>query len=165
MQILHKMTKAIPLFLLLIWTSLICPAQSASDSIVMKQRLGKVFLQHNKVLPASELHAILSTSSDGTKEVEQAKANLAPLYIFSFAGGFLIGWPIGTAIGRGKPNWALAAGGVGLVLCAIPFQAGYNKHILKAITIYNKNLKKIGMQKPILEVGWSRTGIGVEVRF
>lgn len=28
--------------------------------------------------------------------------------ILSYAGGFMIGWPIGTAIGGGKPAWALA---------------------------------------------------------
>ena len=35
-------------------------------------------------------------------------------------GGFLIGWPLGTALAGGDPNWTLAAIGAGCVAIAIP---------------------------------------------
>jgi hypothetical protein len=140
-------------------------SQNTSDSIFVKQRLGKVFVQHDKTLPAGSLHSILSADPEGAREVDRAKANLAPMYIFSIAGGFMIGWTAGTALGGGKANWAVAAGGLGLALCSIPFQSGYNKHILKAVKIYNSNLQKIGIRRSLLEIGLSERNFGVEIKF
>lgn len=59
------------------------------------------------------------------------------MYIFSYAGGFMIGWPIGTAIGGGDPNWGIAAAGVGCVLLSIPLANGYKKNAKEAVSIYN----------------------------
>lgn len=42
-------------------------------------------------------------------------------YIFGFSGGYLIGWPIGEAIGGGDPQWYLAGIGTGLVGVAFLF--------------------------------------------
>jgi len=151
--------------LLLLLTSGISLAQTGSDSIEIKQRLGKVFLQHGKLLSTGELYSILNSTDESEKEVTKAKANLAPMYIFSYAGGFMIGWTLGTAIAHGKPQWALAAGGAALICCAIPFQIGYNHHILKAVTIYNSSLKKIGLKQPVFEFGLSRQGFGFEINF
>lgn len=43
-------------------------------------------------------------------------------YIFGFAGGALIGWPLGTAIAGGDPDWYLAGIGAGLAGVAIVFE-------------------------------------------
>ncbi|HEY9178263.1 MAG TPA: hypothetical protein VIN07_11250 [Flavipsychrobacter sp.] len=40
--------------------------------------------------------------------------------VLAIPGGALIGWPLGTAIGGGDPEWYLAGIGVGLVAIAIP---------------------------------------------
>ncbi len=145
--------------------SFISVAQNLSDTIEVQQRLGKVYLQHDKLLPSRDLHSILNSNENAAPEVKQAKANLAPLYMFSFAGGFMIGWTLGTAIGGGDPQWGLAAIGAGLVVLAIPFQIGYNKHIALAVKIYNSDLKKIGISKKSLEIGLARNGLGLEIRF
>ena len=39
--------------------------------------------------------------------------------IFSYAGGFMIGYPLGTALGGGEPNWAMANIGAGLKAASI----------------------------------------------
>ena len=60
--------------------------------------------------------------------------------ILSYAGGFMIGWPIGTAIGGGKPAWALAGIGGGLVAVAIPLSISSNKKMETAVRQYNAGL-------------------------
>jgi hypothetical protein len=142
-----------------------CFAQYDKDTIEIRQKLGKVYYQNDEILTAATLYYILNANDSAALEVKQAKANVFPMYLFACTGGFLIGWPIGTAIGGGDPNWTLAIIGAGCVLLSIPFQVGYNKHILQAVTIYNKDLQEIGIKKPILELGMARNGFGVAVRF
>jgi hypothetical protein len=157
--------KQIILSLIILSIACLCYSQANSDSIEVKQRLGKVYLQNGKVLSSKGLNSLLDQDEKSSLELKKAKANLAPMYLFSFSGGFLIGWPLGTALGGGKPQWLLAAGGVGLILCAIPFQIGYNKHLYKAVTIYNSRLKKIGLKQTIMEFGFAKNGCGIEIRF
>ena len=145
--------------------TLVCTAQEVTDTVEVQQRLGKVYLKDGKILTSKDLHTILSANDQAELEVERAKANLAPMYLFSIAGGCLIGWPLGTALGGGDPQWGLAAVGAGLVLLTIPFQVGYNKHIAQAVKIYNSELKQIGISKTIFEIGLARNGLGVAVRF
>lgn len=42
--------------------------------------------------------------------------------VLAIPGGALIGWPLGTAIGGGDPEWYLAGIGAGLVAIAIPLE-------------------------------------------
>lgn len=49
----------------------------------------------------------------------------------------LIGWPLGTALGGGEPEWAMAGAGAVVVLAAIPLTSAFRKHAQKAISIYN----------------------------
>lgn len=71
---------------------------------------------------------------------KKAKTNLDAAGVLSFAGGVMICFPLGTAIGGGDPEWALAAGGLGLLLVAIPFNAAFKNHALNALDIYNSKL-------------------------
>jgi len=153
------------LLLFLLLNAILSFSQSTSDTIEIRQRIGKVYMQNGKVLPDAKLYKLLNTNDKAALEVDRAKANLAPMYLFSFAGGFLIGWPIGVALAKGDPNWFMAVGGVGLLICSVPFQMGYNKHILKAVTIYNSDLKKIGISKKIMEMGLARDGLGFVINF
>lgn len=157
--------KKLTVLLVLVLTGFVSYSQNDSDSIEIRQRLGKVYLQHGKTLPVSKLHSVLLTNEGTASEVKKAKANIAPMYLFSITGGFMIGWELGTALGGGDVQWWIAGAGLGLVLCAIPFQSGYNKHIRQAVTIYNSDLGKIGIQKKLMEIGLSKHGIGIEIRF
>lgn len=153
------------LVIISILSTFIGVAQNVADTIEVQQRMGKVYLHDGKLLPTKDLHSLLNSNAEATVEVDRAKANLAPVYLFSISGGALIGWPLGTALGGGDPQWGLAAIGAGLVLLSIPFQVGYNKHIAQAVRIYNSDLKKIGISKTVLEIGLARSSFGVEIRF
>ncbi|MFZ1808923.1 MAG: hypothetical protein WAU36_16955 [Cyclobacteriaceae bacterium] len=70
-------------------------------------------------------------------EFKKAKTNLDAASVLGFTGGLLIGFPIGTAIAGGEPEWGLAAGGVGLILASIPFNNAFKQHALTALDNYN----------------------------
>jgi len=140
-------------------------SQEIADSIEIKQKNGKAYFQHGERLSHDDLRSLLELNEDSYKEFKKAKANLFPVYLFSFAGGFLIGWPLGSALAGNQPQWWMAAGGVALILGSIPFQINYTKHLYKAVTIYNSNLKKIGVSSTVIEVGLSKDKFGLEIRF
>jgi hypothetical protein len=82
----------------------------------------------------------------------------------SIAGGLLVGFPLGTAIGGGDPNWALAGVGVGLFLLSIPLEIGYHKNVKAAVDTYNQSLERT-TSRVEFKLGLSATGIGVKLKF
>jgi hypothetical protein len=115
-------------------------AQSQQDTIEIKKTFfGTVFRQYGKNLTPRKLLQITSVNQEAYKEMKIAKRNFDIGSAIGFPGGMLIGWPIGTAIGGGKPVWALAGVGFGLSLISIPFNIAYVKHAKKAVRLYNAN--------------------------
>lgn len=80
-----------------------------------------------------------------------AKANLKAGSIFAGLGGGLIGFPVGTSLGGGKPQWTLVAVGAGVILVgAVPFAHSANRHLREAVMIYNKDIKNAA--RPVSQV-------------
>lgn len=96
-----KRLLAIPIFLLMYLPLF---AQSPSDSITVKKAMGAVFTQHGKALKVRQLLDITQSNPEAFQEMKKAKSNFDVGYIFSFAGGTLVGWTLGTALGGGDPN-------------------------------------------------------------
>ncbi len=107
--------------------------QTQTDTITIKKGLSTYFVKNNKPLKPKEIEQILSNNSLAAETYSQAKKNIVPATIFGSAGGFLIGYPLGAAIGGGKFNFTLLGIGVGLIGVSIPFSSAYNKHTLKAV--------------------------------
>ena len=140
-------------------------AQNQTDSIVVGKKMGTVFMKNGQYLTPRQLLDLTKTNDEAYKEMKIAKSNYDIAYVFGFAGGFMVGWPIGTAIGGGKPNWALAGVGAGLIVVSIPFSNSYSKHAKNAITIYNKGLRKNGVNKIETRLGLINNGIALRVNF
>ncbi len=140
-------------------------SQNPADSIQVKKRLGTVFQQNGKNLTPRQLVNITQANQEAYSEMRIAKRNYDFGYIIGFSGGFLVGWPIGTSLGGGDPNWTLAAIGAGLIVVSIPFSTGYTKHAKKAVAIYNKSLKTSYLSKPELRIGLTYNGIGLKCTF
>jgi len=140
--------------------------QSVADSISFKKvALGTVFQQNGKNLVTRDLVEITSSNPEAYKEMKTAKGNLDAGNVFGFAGGFLIGWPIGSAISGTEANWALAGIGAGLIVVSIPFTAGFNKHARNAVSIYNSGLSPIVSDNVKLKFGPASHGIGITMIF
>ena len=139
--------------------------QNRTDSIEVKNMLGPVFRQDGRNLTPRQLLDITKSNPDAYSEMKIAKKNYGAGYVLGAAGGFMIGWPLGTALGGGDPNWAMAAVGAGLVGISIPFTIAYNKHAKNAVAIYNKGLRYSSLQIPEIRIGLTYNGIGLKIRF
>lgn len=73
-------------------------------------------------------------------EFKSAKTNYGISSALKFTGGLLILIPVASAIIGGDPEWGLAAGGLGLALASIPFNASFKNHALNALDTYNAGL-------------------------
>ncbi|MEL6359065.1 MAG: hypothetical protein AAFQ01_03915 [Bacteroidota bacterium] len=86
--------------------------------------------------------------------------------VIALIGGGLIGWPIGTALGGGDPEWALLGIGAGLVIVSIPIQNGANNKVVEGMTIYDQSLGRVSqVDRPIISIEGSAGKVGLLVRF
>jgi hypothetical protein len=138
-------------------------AQNNGDLILGKG--GKIF-QGGTVLKPKEVLRLMEPNPQAYATFERAKANYTASLILGTAGGALVGWPLGTALGGGDPQWGLAAGGAALILIALPLDAAFKKNARIAIDLYNTDKGKTARQfKPQMHFGMQRTGVGMSLRF
>ncbi len=142
-------------------------AQNNSDSIVIKSGFwGNKYLSNGNTLSIQQLENKLSSNPDAIVYFNKAKSTEAITYILSAAGGALIGWPIGTAIGGGKPNWVLAGIGAGLIVIDIPLVKSAEKKLKKAVDTYNSGLSpKPHSQSYDVHLGIVPAGLALVINF
>jgi len=128
---------------------------------------GYKFTQNGEGLKMKQLVAKVSDDPKAYKLMKSAKSNVDMGTILSGIGGFLIGYPIGTAIGGGEPNWLLAIGGIVLAGTGFPLANNGYKRAKKAVGIYNKSLSEpIGTNfKPQFELATTQNRIGLIIKF
>lgn len=157
--------KKIVLFSVFLMISQLLSAQlSTTDSIIVEKN--KIMYQ-GTVLTNAQLKDILKVSPMAYQEYQSSRGSFGIASVLSYAGGFLIGWPLGTAVGGGEPQWAMAGIGAGLVALAIPIANASKNKTIKAINIYNSDL-----QQPVsrnsaydLKMGFTANGMGLRLRF
>jgi len=155
---------AISFFLILF--CIIASGQSQPDSvIVIRKPLGTVFQQNGKYLTPRQLVEITSINPAALSEMKKARTNYSTGMVFSYIGGFMIGWPIGTALAGGDPEWAMAGVGAGLIAVSIPFSSAYGRHARKGAAIYNSTLTYTGSVLPEYRLKLMANGIGLQIRF
>ncbi len=116
--------------------------QSTIDTIVTKKGFGGyVYFKNKKNVSKYQLVNVMRSNAKAYKQINSALPNDYLAKIFSYAGGGLIGWPIGAALSGGKPNWSLAGIGAGLIVVAIPIGKQCDKKINNAIRIFNDGIK------------------------
>ena len=143
---------------------------SSAQKIEMKKIFGGYqYTQYGNIMTMSKLVKSMESNSDALKFIKKAKSNNVLALVLGGAGGGLIGFPIGTAIGGGKANWTLAGIGAGLVAIAIPISSGVNKNAKKAVELYNSSLflnpTSYSEFKPKFEIITNGKGIGLSMIF
>ena len=137
-----------------------------SDSIKIEKGLGTYFIYKGQKLTPKQLLHLTEGNSAAYEEMRTAKTNNSIANAFAFAGGFLVGWPVGTVMGGGDPNWVLAGVGAGLIVVSIRFSSAYTRHAKNAVNIYNSGIKTIGRTPDIsFRAGFTRNGIGLIMTF
>ena len=128
---------------------------------------GLKFTQNGKNLTMNELVSTMKSSPNSYKLIKSAKSNNLLAQVIGGVGGGLIGFPIGTAIGGGKPNWTLAGIGAGLVGISIPISSNVKKKAKKAVEIYNSSLNSTTSTNfiPNFKVIANSNGVGLSMNF
>ncbi len=142
-------------------------AQSNSDSIATKKIFGGYqFSQNNQALTIKQLGSVLQANPEASKLFQKAKPNATAATIFALAGGALVGWPVGTAIGGGKPSWELAGIGAGLIVISIPFSAGFNKNAKAAVATFNQGTRTSALQRRTeFKLALAANSVGLTIKF
>lgn len=115
------------------------PAEVAKmDSLVVKRGNGKYDIyQGGESLAFYEVADLMKSKPLAHKEIKRAKSNRIVASTFGALGGAGIGWPIGTALAGGEPQWLFAAAGLGAIVLSIPFSQKSNEKTKKAVSLYN----------------------------
>lgn len=128
---------------------------------------GYKYIQEGKPLNIHQLEEIMEPIPEAYEYIKKAKVNNTMATIVGYAGGFLIGWPVGTALAGGDPNWGLAGIGAGVLVLAIPITSSYSKNVGKAIGIHNSSLNSSAYlrRKPEFKLIASGNGLGIRMVF
>ncbi len=126
---------------------------------------GYKFTQDGKTLNMDELTTQLNTNEESAQLIKKAKSQSTIASILGGIGGALVGYPVGTAIGGGEPNWVLAGVGAGVIAVGIPISSSANKKSRKAVEIYNSGsrTKKENLAK--LFMVSNNSGMGLAFKF
>ncbi len=142
-------------------------AQTQKDFITIKDVFGGYeFYQGEKILDKSQLENTLKTNQEAYKQIESAQTSYTLAMACSYAGGFMVGWPLGTAIAGGDPNWLLAGIGAGLIVVSIPLNNSYYSTAKEAVETYNNGLQTSSFwDKSDLKLTITGNGIGLTLTF
>lgn len=139
--------------------------QNATDTISIVRNNGIAYVQNNIMLTPNRLTKVLKTNVNAHKEFRAAKNNLFFSSVFSYAGGYFIGYPVGVALAGGKPVWGMAAVGVGLIAVSVPLRLAYTRRTENAIRIYNNDLRKTGYIQSEMRISATSNGFGFVLNF
>lgn len=141
--------------------------QESNELISMEKVFGGYqFTQNGKRLNFSQLSGIMKSNEVAYKEIKAAQSNNTIASVFGGAGGFLLGYPLGTALGGGEPNWTMAALGAGLIIIAIPISLNANERAKNAVEVYNSSLTSSSSKvKTDIKIAFTGNGIGLTVKF
>ena len=141
--------------------------QTVTDSISMKKVFGGyLFYQGEKRLNMNQLVNAVKPNEQAYKQIKSAQSTNTFASIIGFTGGFMVGWPIGTSIGGGEPNWTMAGIGAGLIVVSIPISQKFNKQAKQAVDTYNGGLQTSSFwNKSELRFSMTGNGVGLTLRF
>jgi hypothetical protein len=140
----------------------ILPYASTSDSIIIRKK--SIFHQGQLITPSMVVQ-LLKSNNEAYRKYSGSKTPAAFAYVLSYAGGLLIGYPVGTAIAGGDPNWTSAAIGAGLILFAIPIEVIAVKNQREAINIYNTGVRSKEPAKMEGRIGITSYGLTFCLKF
>lgn len=151
--------------LLILSLAFVCAINAIAQTGDITMKKGGKFESDGRTLKPREVLTLMESNEQAHATFRKAKSNYDAGQTFGFIGGFLVGWPLGTAIGGGDPQWGLAAAGGALILASIPFQSAFKKHAHAAVELYNAQPGASRYRKPTYHFAFYGTGAKVAIRF
>lgn len=156
---MHRLIIILTLILLNFPTLL---AQRNSNTISYEKVFGGYqFYIDNKRLNINQLVKTIKPNEQAYKQIKSAQTTYVFMSIINGAGGFLVGWQLGTALSGVSPNWKMAGIGAALITVSIPISYSYSKKAKLAVDIYNNGLQSAFLKhKGELKLSMTQNGIG-----
>ncbi|WP_114752561.1 hypothetical protein [Pleomorphovibrio marinus] len=130
----------------------------------IESRKSHFFYEGQRLQPRNMLE-IMKDHPKAYEEMRAAKSNYDVAQVLGGIGGFMIGWPVGTAIAGGDPNWLLAGIGAGVIIGSIPMLTAYSKRSRAAVDMYNEGIRGHSMHPVQIQFGGTSAGLGLMVTF
>jgi outer membrane lipoprotein SlyB len=130
-----------------------------------KLAMGELYYLGNERLTMRRLSEITIHNPLAHREIKLARTCNVFGAILGAAGGACIGYPLGTLIGGGQPNWVIAGVGAGFLLIGLPIAIAGDRHVAKGVALYNQGIQEASVTTVHLQLVFNPTGIGVVMRF
>jgi hypothetical protein len=172
---MKKMRRLLVGTVLILFIPSLCFAQDNPERTpikAFKKGLGYRYTYQTRPLRAwADFHSVIQVSPEAVTHLNHARINSGIATGLSLAGGVLIGWPIGQALGQGlfrikdkEPTWVLAAVGGGLVIVSIGFGVGSSKQLKKAVDIYNQGIAAFDAPANDITLAVAPNGINIKIK-
>ncbi len=138
-------------------------SQARSDTITIVKK-GR-FAKDEEFLNINQLLVLLRGNPAAYELMRKAKSNSAFATVLSFAGGVMIGLPLGSALGGGEVNWGMIGAGGGLIVLSIPLIYSYRNKSTRAVEIFNDKLLEAKRNQIELHFQSSVNGVGLVLTF
>jgi len=138
---------------------------TSNDSILLGPKKGFPLSHHGENLNMKQLNELFANNPAAKTEFDIARTNQTFGMILGFAGGFMIGWTLGAAVGGGDANWFIAGAGVACIIGSIPLNSAFRKRTLNAVEIYNTGLYHAETNRLRLDFSTTPNGLGLVLRF
>lgn len=133
---------------------------ATAQELTMYKTFGGVRFEYDStIVSPRQVSEILSIDPVAEDDFKKARMNSGVAGVLGFAGGFLLAFPLGTAVAGGVPEWGLAAGGAVLLLASLPFNRTFKIRAGTALDHYNKGRSTSRLSTPEVNV----TGLGLRV--
>src|SRR5687767_12676104 len=103
--------------LIFIFLPIVLSCHAQEDIQMQKTFFGTKFISNGRALKPKDVLQLMRSNEEAYPIFKKAKSNYDAAGVLGFTGGFMVGWPLGAAIGGGDPQWGLAAGGAAIILC------------------------------------------------
>jgi hypothetical protein len=140
----------------------------SSDSIqATKISGGYKYELNGNIMNFETMSHMMQNNIEATQLLNKAKGSSGFANVLGYVGGFLVGYPLGTALGGGQANWTLAAIGAGIFVIALPIASSANKNLKQAVDVYNSSLNQTSYKQPEyeLKLGINPNGLGLTLNF
>ncbi len=136
--------------------------QQTPDTITINKSL---YVKDGIIYSLNELPGLVSTCRNAVELARKAKNQNITATIFAGIGGACVGWPIGTFIGGGEPEWNLVVVGAAFIGIGIPLSVCANKNARRAVELYNRETSPHQQTDIRLNIGFTPGGIGLALQF
>ena len=147
--------------------ALVCAIGCAQSIETKKSFFGMQFVQDGERLSVKEVSTLLESNKDAYYMFKKARKNATFTGILEFAGGFMIGVPLGQSIGNNpEPNWTLGGIGAGVAIIGTIISVNSDKKAKKAIETYNAGLDSSEYRfEPEINILANGYGLGLSINF